>query len=116
MLLAPRLPCTSPGQSLLLGHRALDGKSDVKCTQAGVKFAAAAALGFSTSQIFQQGLSGKTSNEHRSIYLALDLFSSSTPLFVSLVGMRMLNPHHHLHYTPSLQSATGDCVKSAVKD
>lgn len=54
--------------------------------------------------------------KQHSIYLALDLFSSSTLLFVSLVGMRMLNPHHHLHYTTSLQSVTGDCVKSAIKD
>lgn len=54
--------------------------------------------------------------KQRSIYLAMDLFSSSALLFVSLVGMRMLNPHHRLHYTTSLQSVTGDRVKSAIKD
>lgn len=59
---------------------------------------------------------GASMAKQRSIYLAMDLFSSSTLLFVSLVGMRMLNPHHRLHYTTSLQSVTGDCVKSAIKD
>lgn len=59
---------------------------------------------------------GASMAKQRSIYLAMDLFSSSMLLFVSLVGMRMLNPHHRLHYTTSLQSVTGDCVKSAIKD
>lgn len=103
--------------SLPPGHQALDGKPDVKCAQAGVKFSAASAQGFfSPARSSSGAYLAKCLNEHRSAGLAV-----GPTEFLHAVGCvshedegveSLLSP---LLTTPSLQSLPGDCVKCAIK-
>lgn len=85
-------------RSLPPGCQALDGKSDVKCAQAGVKFSATSAQGFFHQPDHPEGPIWQNVLINSALLTwHLDLFSSHTQLVVSLVRTRMLNPHHHLY-------------------